>query len=189
MKAAMQAPVTAYVGLGSNLGDRLAALRAGIDRLHALRHTRVTACSPVYETAPWGPVKDQPFFLNAVCEVVTTLDAHTLLECLLRIEAELGRVRTIPKGPRTLDLDLLLYGPLVLEEADLTLPHPGLRERAFVLQPLVDIAPLARHPVDGGLLRDDLQHLGGPPLVLYAGSDVLVPRSSPRVSVGGRPCA
>jgi len=125
----------AYVGFGSNLGDREAAIRGaaarlGVSRLSALR-----------ETEPWGPVADQPRFLNAVGELETELSARGLLERLLAVEQEFGRVRAERYGPRTLDLDLLLYGDAELAEPDLTVPHPGLHEREFVLEPLAELAP------------------------------------------------
>jgi 2-amino-4-hydroxy-6-hydroxymethyldihydropteridine diphosphokinase len=151
---------TAYVGIGANLGDRLAALRAAVRRLGRGPGTRVPRCSPVYETAPWGPVPDQPAFLNAVCEVVTTRAPRGLLAHLLAIEAALGRVRGVAQGPRTIDLDLLLYDDLVLTEPGLVVPHPRLHERAFVLAPLADLAPDLRHPVRGATVRELLGVIG-----------------------------
>lgn len=131
--------VRAYVGLGSNLGDREATLRAA---LHALAEapgvTHVTA-SAIRETAPVGYV-DQPGFLNAAAAVDTELAPRDLLELLLRIERDLGRTRDGPRfGPRTIDLDLLLYGSERLEEPGLTVPHPRLHERLFVLEPLAEL--------------------------------------------------
>ena len=124
--------------MGSNLGDRLANLRAGLLELE--RRAGPAVCSPAYETVPVGIV-DQPPFLNAACRVETQLGPRELLKALLAAEAALGRVRAERGGPRTLDLDLLVYGDLVIDEPGLTVPHPRMRERAFVLVPLVDIAP------------------------------------------------
>ena len=123
----------AYVGLGANLGDREATIRRAAALLGAAR------LSPILETEPWG-YADQPKFLNAVAEVETDLGPRQLLDRLLEIERELGRVREGPRyGPRTIDLDLLLYGEEVVEEPGLTVPHPRLAERLFVLQPLASL--------------------------------------------------
>jgi 2-amino-4-hydroxy-6-hydroxymethyldihydropteridine diphosphokinase len=139
--------VTAYVALGSNLGDR----RAYLDRaVIALRNTpglAVGRLSSVYETAPVGGPAGQGPYLNAVAEVQSELSAEDLLRTLLAIEASLGRERLAKDGPRTLDLDLLLYGEQVLQQADLTVPHPRLHERLFVLVPLAEIAPGLVHPL------------------------------------------
>ncbi len=131
----------AFIGLGSNLNDRLALLRRAARRLALDPGVRLRRCSPVYESAPRGPVREQPPFLNAVCEVTTALAPRDLLGRLLAIESDLGRVREIGQGPRTIDLDLLLYDALIVREPDLVVPHPRLAERAFVLVPLVDLAP------------------------------------------------
>jgi 2-amino-4-hydroxy-6-hydroxymethyldihydropteridine diphosphokinase len=143
----------AFVGLGANLGDRLATLRLAVARLGAAAGGRVLRCSPVYETAPQGPIREQPPFLNAVCAVATGLPARDLLTRLLEVERSLGRVRDVPQGPRTIDLDLLLYGAAVVDEPGLELPHPRLHERAFVLVPLLDLAPDLHHPRTGASLR------------------------------------
>jgi 2-amino-4-hydroxy-6-hydroxymethyldihydropteridine diphosphokinase len=132
--------VRAYVALGSNLDDPVAQVRAGAQALGKLPGTRLVRCSSLYRTAPVGVI-DQPDFINAVCEVDSSLPAGTFMQALLDIEREQGRRRDIPGGPRTLDLDLLLYGNQVCHEPGLTLPHPRLHERAFVLYPLSEIAP------------------------------------------------
>jgi len=133
----------AYVGLGSNLGDREALLLRAADALDAVR------ISPVIETEPWG-FADQPKFLNAVAEVETDLSARGLLELLLDVEQRLGRTRTGPRyGPRTIDLDLLLYGDEVIDEPGLRVPHPRLAERRFVLEPLAALVPERKIPGNG----------------------------------------
>jgi 2-amino-4-hydroxy-6-hydroxymethyldihydropteridine diphosphokinase len=135
----------AYIALGSNLGDREAILAAATDRLSCLG--RVVARSSVYETEPVG-YRDQPAFLNAALALETELEPLPLLHALLSIERELGRDRSsgLPKGPRTLDLDLLLLGDAIVAGEELTLPHPALAKRRFVLTPLAQIAPHLRHP-------------------------------------------
>jgi len=135
----------AYIALGSNLGDRAQTLFFASDRLGRLG--RVVARSSVYETEPVG-YRDQPAFLNAVLALDTQLEPLPLLHALLAIERELGRDRShgVANGPRTLDLDLLLMGDFVVAGEELTLPHPALAERRFVLAPLAEIAPELRHP-------------------------------------------
>ena len=130
----------AYVALGSNLDDPVAQVRAGAQALGKLPGTRLVCCSSLYRTAPVGVI-DQPDFINAVCAADTSLPADVFMRALLDIEHTHGRQRHIPGGPRTLDLDLLLYGDRVSHEPGLTLPHPRLHERAFVLYPLSEIAP------------------------------------------------
>ncbi|WP_022799294.1 2-amino-4-hydroxy-6-hydroxymethyldihydropteridine diphosphokinase [Thermus islandicus] len=157
----------AYVGLGSNLGDRAAYLLAGLSALSRLPETRLLRLSPVYETDPVGP--PQPLYLNLVAELETGLPPRLLLSEMLRIEERLGRERKERFGPRTLDLDLLLYGDLVVEEEGLRVPHPRLHQRAFVLVPLVDLLPTGRHPLLGRTFAELLASLdsrGVRPLVL-----------------------
>lgn len=133
--------VTAYIGLGSNLADPAAQVRAGLAALARLEETRVEACSSLYRTAPVGK-REQPDFINAVCRVLTAQAPEALMRRLLEIERAHGRVRRgDPGGPRTLDLDLLLFGDRAMATAELTVPHPRLHERAFVLYPLQEIAP------------------------------------------------
>jgi len=159
--------VRAYVGLGSNLGDRSAHLLLGLSALSRLPDTHLLRLSPVYETEPVGP--PQPPYLNLVAELETELAPRALLLEMLRIERALGRERRERWGPRTLDLDLLLYGDLVLEEEGLTVPHPRLHQRAFVLVPLLDLLPEGRHPLLGQSFRELLASLdtsGVRPLVL-----------------------
>jgi 2-amino-4-hydroxy-6-hydroxymethyldihydropteridine diphosphokinase len=130
----------AYVGLGSNLGDREQTLRGALGRLAATPAVEVVAVSSFRETDPVGPVSDQPRFLNGAAALETSLSARRLLELLLEIEGEFGRTREgTPGGPRTLDLDLLLYGDERIDETGLQVPHPRLHERRFVLEPLEEL--------------------------------------------------
>ena len=143
---------TVYLSLGSNIGDREANLRAALDELHPER------VSPIYETEPVD-YRDQAWFLNLVAEVRTELFPRQLLAATQRIERELGRVRTIAKGPRTIDVDILLFGGTVIHSKDLEIPHPRMAERRFVLRPLADLAPEVRHPVTHRSVREMLDAL------------------------------
>lgn len=141
-----ETPVVAYIGLGSNLGDSVATLNAAASALAALPRTRRLGYASLYKSAPVGVevngTGEQADFINGVCALATTLGEQDLLQHLMAIELEFGRVRTGELGlPRTLDLDLLLYGDLSVSSDKLTLPHPRLHERAFVLYPLSEIAP------------------------------------------------
>jgi 2-amino-4-hydroxy-6-hydroxymethyldihydropteridine diphosphokinase len=131
---------TAFVGIGSNLGDREAHLRRSLDLLAAEEGIDVVAVSALRETEPVGPIEQGPF-LNGAVQVSTDLPPQELLERLLDVEQQLGRVRRERFGPRTIDLDLLLYGDEIVEEPGLTLPHPRLHERRFALEPLAELAP------------------------------------------------
>lgn len=135
-----------YVSLGSNVGDRTQHLQDAIHQMDALSDTRIVSISHVYETDPVELV-EQPRFLNVVAEVHSAYRPPDLLSHVLTIEAEMGRVRTIRYGPRCIDIDLLLCGSLIIDTETLTLPHPRMHERAFVLVPLAEIAPSAIHPV------------------------------------------
>lgn len=140
----------AFVGLGSNLGDRDATLRAALVRLRALPQTEVTAVSSFRDTAPVGTM-EQPRFLNGVAELETGLTPRALLTALLEIERSRGRDRATvpPRGPRTLDLDLLLYDRKTIDEDGLVVPHPRMHERSFVLAPLVELDPDLEVPGHG----------------------------------------
>ncbi len=153
-----------YVGLGSNLGDRETQIRLALGDLARLPATRMLRASSLYDSEPIG-VAEQPRFLNAAAELDTGLTARQLLWNLLLIERRLGRVRAQKWGPRTIDLDLLLFGDLVIDEPDLKLPHPELVRRSFVLVPLVELDPSLVHPVTHETLLGHLSKLGAVPPV------------------------
>jgi 2-amino-4-hydroxy-6-hydroxymethyldihydropteridine diphosphokinase len=138
----------AYVGIGANLGDPAGQVRGAIAALGSLPGTVLVAASHLYRTAPIG-YADQPDFVNAVAAVDTTLTAQDLMRALQHIERGAGRERSFRNAPRTLDLDLLLYGDATIDEPGLTVPHPRMHERAFVLAPLAEIAPDAAIPGRG----------------------------------------
>ncbi|MYZ51077.1 2-amino-4-hydroxy-6-hydroxymethyldihydropteridine diphosphokinase [Malikia spinosa] len=135
----MSSAVLAHVALGANLGDARATVSDAIAALDSLPQTRLLRASGLYRSAPWEA--SGPDFINAVAAVETGLDAHELLRALQALELQAGRERPYRNAPRTLDLDLLLYGDAVIDTPDLSVPHPRLRERAFVLLPLAEIAP------------------------------------------------
>lgn len=150
----------AYIGLGTNLGDRELKLLMAVAELGKLPGTRVTALSSFYETEPVGGVPQDNFY-NAAARLATSLSPLELLDQLKRIETEVfHRVPSGHWGPRSMDLDLLLYGDLVLSQERLTIPHPRLAERRFVLQPLADIAPSLVHPTLGKSIAQLLASLG-----------------------------
>jgi len=146
---------TVYLSLGSNIGDREVNLRAAIEKL-ADAGIRTQRVSPIYETEPVD-FRPQSWFLNLVVEAETALFPVQLLTRTSRVERALGRVRTAPKGPRTIDIDILLYGNVVMKTVQLEIPHPRMGERRFVLAPLADLAPALRHPVTHRTIREMLE--------------------------------
>lgn len=148
---------SAFLGLGSNLGDRRRWIAEAVARLEAHPQIALKGCSSLYENPPVG-YQDQPDFLNAVIEVETSLSPAALLEVALQVERDLGRQRNLRWGPRNIDIDLLLYEDVQVAEPDLIVPHPRLRERAFVLVPLVEIAPELRLP-EGPAARQAAQEV------------------------------
>jgi 2-amino-4-hydroxy-6-hydroxymethyldihydropteridine diphosphokinase len=144
----------AFLSLGSNLGDREAHLLAALERLEATG-IHVLRRSSIYETEP-RDLPDQPWFLNLVVEVETELFPRLLLARLQAIELGMGRKRGVPKGPRPIDIDILLFGDFVIGTKELEVPHPRISERRFVLEPLAELAPDLRHPVNGKTVREML---------------------------------
>ncbi len=150
--------VTVYLGLGSNLGDRQHNLIKAIELL--AQQMRVEQMSSLYETEPVG-YSEQARFLNAVCQVTTSLTPEELLSLVKEIEAALGRVPSFPNAPRPIDIDILFYANQVIHSPQLTIPHPRLEERAFVLVPLVEIAPELIHPVSRRTVRELVRRVEG----------------------------
>ena len=170
-----EAPTLVYVSLGSNLGDRLENLRRACLALEA-RGIGIRRASAVYETEPVD-VREQAWFLNCVVEVETTLPPARLLEELQQIERELGRERLRPKGPRTVDLDILLYGDSVIRTDNLIVPHPRLHERRFVLEPLRELAPSRRVPLLHRTVERLLRELRDPSEVRRLSGPSLLPKA------------
>ena len=149
------APITAYLGLGSNVGTRMANLERALELLGATAGITVVRRSSIYETEPWG-VTEQPPFLNAAVEIRTSLEPGDLLAAVKAIEEAMGRATTVRYGPRNIDVDILLYGNLVVnwETPDLQIPHSRMLERAFVLIPLAEIAGQIQHPTVSKRIAD-----------------------------------
>ncbi|MBI5967168.1 MAG: 2-amino-4-hydroxy-6-hydroxymethyldihydropteridine diphosphokinase [Deltaproteobacteria bacterium] len=147
-----------YIGIGSNLGDKLGNCRRAIAAIVADRRNQLMKCSPFYQTEPVGK-KDQDWFVNGVVAVETSQGPREFLDFLLAIERMMGRERGEPWGPRVIDLDLLFFGNEILKEGDLQIPHPRLHERRFVLVPLRDIAPHHGHPLIGKTISQILSEL------------------------------
>lgn len=150
-----------YLGLGSNLGDREAMLREALAAINRLPHTALQKHSPIYETPPMGP-QDQGAYLNMAARITTSLDAMGLMKALQQIESQLGRANPEERqywGPREIDIDILLFKSDVIQEENLTVPHPGMHERWFVLKPLSDLAPDLLHPIAGKRIQEMLDAL------------------------------
>jgi 2-amino-4-hydroxy-6-hydroxymethyldihydropteridine diphosphokinase len=150
---------TVYLGLGSNVGEREEMLQTAIDRLHSA-DLRIERVSSVYETEPQGR-RNQRWFLNLVAEARTDLFPRQLLGRIARIEQQLGRRRMLVNGPRTIDIDILFFGGFVVETPELTIPHPRLAGRRFVLAPMVELAPELRDPVTRRTMRELLLATAG----------------------------
>lgn len=146
-----------FLSLGSNLGDRLINLNGAIQSINALDKLSILSCSSVYETEPWGNT-NQPNFLNLVLQLETDLSPYPLLETTQKIEQEYGRMRKYKWAERTLDIDILLYNQLILEDPKLTIPHPQMRFRNFVLIPLLEIAPDLEYPGTSETIRQLIQN-------------------------------
>jgi 2-amino-4-hydroxy-6-hydroxymethyldihydropteridine diphosphokinase len=152
-------PVTAYIALGANLGDRESNIRAALANLEHTPGINVTRVSTLIENPAVGGPADSPPFLNAAAELVTSLAPTALLDALLAVERSLGRTRELKWGPRAIDLDLLLYSDQVVNTPGLTVPHPLMHQRRFVLEPLEQIAPDAVHPTSRRSIRELLHDL------------------------------
>jgi 2-amino-4-hydroxy-6-hydroxymethyldihydropteridine diphosphokinase len=153
-----------YLGLGTNIGDRLANLKAAVDALPP--EVEAAAVSPIYQTPPWG-YEDQEDFLNQVVMAETNLEPLALLEYIKEIEEQVGRRVTFRWGPREIDIDILFYDDLVMENETLTIPHPRVHERAFMLVPLADIAPELMHPLAGQTINKLLNKLDKSDIELF----------------------
>ena len=171
--------VTAYLGLGTNLGDRWANLREALRLLTEGPGLRLLRCSQVYETEPWG-VTEQPRFLNCAAEVAVTLNPEALLTRCKEVEERLGRLPGPRWGPRLIDLDILLYGTQVVDLPHLQIPHPRLHLRAFALIPLAELAAAAVHPALGRSIGELAQSADG--------RDGVTPVSAIQLSLSGPDC-
>jgi 2-amino-4-hydroxy-6-hydroxymethyldihydropteridine diphosphokinase len=156
---------TVYLSLGSNIGDREAMLQSALEALTAAEVT-VSRTSSLYETEP-RDLRDQPWFLNLAAECRTDCFPVQLLQRIQKIESNLGRKRIVAKGPRTIDIDIILYGNAVVRTTKLEIPHPRFRERRFVLAPLAELAPTVRDPVTGRKITELLSDVLDQPLRLY----------------------
>ncbi|MCK5237120.1 MAG: 2-amino-4-hydroxy-6-hydroxymethyldihydropteridine diphosphokinase [Deltaproteobacteria bacterium] len=149
----------AYIAIGSNEGDALKNCKRAIEKLNNTDDIKVTKVSSFYKTEPWG-VTEQEEFINSAARIETTLTPEDLLEVCRSIEESLGRARQVKWGPRIIDLDIIFFGDRVISGSDLKVPHPHLKERAFVLKPLMDIAPEKIHPVTGATVTQMAEAIG-----------------------------
>src|SRR4030088_2070950 len=166
-----------YLSLGSNVGDRENNLREAVTRLESAGH--VVSVSSFYETEP-VEVTNQAWFLNCAVEIETMKMPKQLMAAVLEIERQMGRQRTQSKGPRIIDIDIILFGDSVVDSSDLTIPHPAMHERRFVLEPLAEIAPEARHPVFRTTIREILDALPMGPTVREIGTNDAEKESGPK---------
>jgi 2-amino-4-hydroxy-6-hydroxymethyldihydropteridine diphosphokinase len=171
-----------YLGLGSNIGDKVANCLLALEEISASDRNHIHAVSSLYKTEPIG-YQDQDWFINCVAEVSTTLPPRPVHAFLQGIEKRMGREKTVPMGPRIIDLDILFYGNEIVDEADLTIPHPRLHERGFVLVPLAELAPDLLHPLLQTTVRDFLKKSGQKGVELYA-SPPAAPTNSPTAKGG-----
>jgi len=160
----------AYLALGSNIGDRLANIADARARL-AASEIKILRESSIYETAP-REILDQPYFLNQVIEVETDAMPRALLSKLKKIERAMGRKKIVAKGPRVIDLDIVLFGNFVVAVEGLEIPHPRMSERRFVLEPLAELAPDLRHPITKKTIREHLAQVGDQAVRKYSGTIV-----------------
>lgn len=147
-----------FLGLGSNLGDRAAYIQEALIKMNCPDFS-IRGLSSIYESSPWGPVQDQPFFYNAVAKVHTNKAAFDILQWCQKTEISMGRQKKKDKGPRNIDIDVLLIGNLVINKLDFIVPHPGLSQRIFVLEPLMELEPNLIDPRDGSCLMDYLKKI------------------------------
>ncbi len=172
-----------YLSTGSNIGDRLAYLQRAVKMLEAYPGISVSQVSAVYETAPWG-YPNQALFLNQIVEIETQISPADLLSAIKKIEKEIGRTPSFKYGPRVIDMDILFYGDQIIEQENLTIPHPHLSERAFVLVPLADLIPDFVHPKLGKTVAQLKQAIDCSSVVWYADAGEIYDRTQDTTRMG-----